>query len=132
MDQVKTERFDVSLRTDGIMHVHIHDRVEIDLDCQKKMQEVYWEVTAESRPFIFTAGEFISITREAQKNAKVIEGDTPVVASALIVNNIAQKLMADFYYKFDPPKNPLKVFKKFDRGLEWLKSLPCYKDLPSN
>lgn len=124
VDSIKTERFDATLRSDGIIHVHVHERVEIDLDCQREMEKAYWQLTDIPRPFVFTAGPFISLTKEAQKHAKTLEDDTPVAASALVVNNIAQKLMADFYYKFDPPKNPLKVFKDFDKGIEWLKSLP--------
>lgn len=127
----KTEQFDVTLRADGIMHVHIHDRVEIDIECQNYMREIYWKVGEIPRPFVFSAGEFISITKEAQKNARDMEDETPVKASALIVNNVAQKLMADFYYKFDPPKNPLKVFKNFDKGIEWIKTLPCYHEIKS-
>lgn len=129
MDRIQNNLFDVALRSDGIMHVHVHDRIEINLDCQNLMKKVYWELTEVPRPFVFTAGEFISLTREAQKNAKIMEKDTPVVASALVVNNVAQKLMAEFYYKFDRPKYPLKVFKNFDRGIEWLKTLPCYEEL---
>jgi hypothetical protein len=127
--KIETERFNVELREDGIIHVHLNDRVTIDLECQKEMKRIYWEVSDVPRPFLFTAGAFISLTREAQKNAKSMEEDVPVAASALVFNNIAQKLMADFYYKFDPPKNPLKVFKDFDKALNWLKGLDEYKSL---
>ncbi len=127
MSIIETNRIVVELRSDGIVHVHIKDRVTIDLDCQSEMKRIYWETTNILRPFIFTSGEFLSLTREAQKNAKNMENDVPVASSALIVHNVAQKLMADFYYKFDRPKNPIKVFKDFDKGIEWLKNSPSYK-----
>ena len=111
------------------MHVHAKDRVKIDIDCQMEMKECYWKITDVDRPFVFTAGEFISLTRQAQKNAKKMEDEVPVAASALVVNGVAQKLMADFYYKISPPKRPLKVFRDFDKGIEWLQSLECYKSL---
>ncbi len=126
---IETDRINVTLRSDGIVHVHIKDRVTIDLDCQSEMKRVYWEATAVLRPFIFTSGEFLSLTREAQKNAKNMENDVPVAASALVVHNVAQKLMADFYYKFDRPKHPLKVFKDFNKGIEWLKNSSSFKEL---
>lgn len=129
MKTLETDRLIVTLRDDGIVHVHMKDRVTIDIDCQDEMKRVYWEITDVPRPFIFSSGEFLSLTREAQKNAKKMEREVPVAASALVVNNIAQKLMADFYYKFDRPKNPIKVFKDFDKGLEWLKSLEAYTKL---
>jgi hypothetical protein len=129
LKNIETDRIVVTLRDDGIIQVHIKDRVTIDLECQEEMKTTYWKLTSIPRPFIFTAGEFISLTREAQKNAKTLEKDVPVAASALIVNNIAQKLMADFYYKLDPPNNPIKVFKNIDKGVVWIKSLSVYKDL---
>lgn len=86
------------------------------------MKAAYWELSDKLAPFIFTAEGFIKLTKEAQKNAKLMEDETPVGASALIVKNTAQKLMADFYYKISPPKRPLKVFKDFDKGIEWLKT----------
>ncbi len=111
------------------MHVHLKDRVRIDIDCQMEMKTSYWKLTEIERPFIFTAGEFISLTRQAQKNARKMEDDVPVGASALIVKGAAQKLMADFYYKISPPKKPLKVFRDFDKGISWLQSLECYRNL---
>ncbi len=126
---IETDRLIVSLREDGIVHVYTKDRVTIDIDCQNEMKRLYWEITDIPRPFIFSSGEFLSLTREAQKNAKTMEKNVPVAASALVVRNVAQKLMADFYYKFDPPNNPLKVFRDFEKGLDWLKTLPCYQNL---
>lgn len=115
------------LREDGIVHVHTKDRVKIDIDCQMEMKKCYWEITKIDRPFLFTAGEFLSLTREAQKNAKKMEDEVPVAASALVFDGVAQKLMADFYYKISPPKRPLKVFRDFNKATEWLKSLECYQ-----
>jgi hypothetical protein len=121
--KIESDRIIVTLRDDGIVHVHIKEKVVIDLDCQKEMQETYWKVAEKKRPFIFTAGEFISLTKDARKNAKTIEDEVPVSCTALIVKNLAQKILAEFYYKFDKPKNPLKVFSEFDKGIEWLKTI---------
>ncbi|MEZ4938408.1 MAG: hypothetical protein R2799_12535 [Crocinitomicaceae bacterium] len=123
MKQVETSKLLVTLRDDDIMHVYIKDRVTVDVDLQTEMLEIYDSLISGLHPFIFSAGEFLAITREAQKNAKKIEDKSPVGASALIVKGVAQKLIADFYYKIDPPKRPLKVFKDFDKGIEWLNNL---------
>jgi hypothetical protein len=126
-NKIETDRIIVSLREDGIVHVHVKDRTVIDIECQLEMKDSYWKVVDEQSPFVFTAGDYIKLTKEAQKNAKEMEETVPVGASALIVNNIAQKMLADFYYKISPPKNPLKVFRDFDKGIEWLKALDIKK-----
>lgn len=127
--KIESDRIIVTLREDGIVHVYIKPHQTIDLECQQEMHDIYWEMTNVDRPFLFTAGEFISLTREAQRNAKIMEDTVPVAASALVVNGIAQKLMADFYYKIDPPKRPLKVFRDKDKAIDWLKTLDSYKKL---
>ncbi|MCB0479638.1 MAG: hypothetical protein KDC84_15835 [Crocinitomicaceae bacterium] len=129
MKEVETDKLLVRLREDGIMHVHIKARVTVDIELQEEMLRIYDSMINGLHPFIFSAGEFLAITREAQKNAKKIEDQSPVGASALIVKGVAQKLIADFYYKIDPPKRPLKVFREIDKGVEWLKTLDCYKNL---
>jgi hypothetical protein len=108
------------LRKDGIVHVHIKNNVTVDIDCQDEMEIIYWEITKEPRYFIYTAGQFLTFTKEAQRNAKEMEKRVPVIASALIVTNLAQRLIADFYYKMNKPVRPLKVFRNFDKGVEWL------------
>jgi hypothetical protein len=72
--------------------------------------------------FVFDGGEFVSITKEARENAVVIEDSTPTKASAIVVKNLGQKIIADFYYKVNRPKQPYKVFWQFDKAIEWLHS----------
>jgi hypothetical protein len=85
------------------------------------MQESYWEITKVKRPFIFTADEFISITTKARKNSKKMEPFVPNMGTVLVVRNLAQRILADYYYKFDKPGIPYKVVKDFDKGIQWIR-----------
>lgn len=103
------------------MHVHYFDGTIIDLGLQLKMRAAYKEVTDIKRPFIFTGGEFVSVTKEARENAVAMENQIPISATAIVIQNLAQKIIADYYYKINKPKKPLKIFKNIDKGIEWLK-----------
>lgn len=77
-------------------------------------------------PFIFEAGNDVSVTKEARENAIKLEERSPMGACAVIVSNTAYVLIANFYYKFNKPTIPYNVFKKFEKGIDWLKTTPCY------
>lgn len=109
-----------TLRSDGIVHIHIKENTTINLLVQDEMIKLYWLLTDVKRPFVFTGDEFASITKEARENAIAMEDTVPISSSAIVVKNLAQKIIADYYYKFNRPKNPYSVFKKFDQAIDWL------------
>lgn len=118
---VKHENFEVNLRSDGIVHVYIFANTRITVEMQSLMGDAYNSVSKVDRPFIFTGGEFVSITSEARANAVDMASSVPIMCSAIVVRNLAQKIIADYYYRFNKPPDPYKVFKNFENGIEWLK-----------
>lgn len=119
---INRDRFRIELRNDGIIHVHFSKGVKIDLDCQNEMGECFKQLTTNKRPFIYTAEGTVAVTKEAQRNAREMDKDIPILASAVVVNNPAQRLLTDFYYFFKPSQHSLKVFTNFEKGVEWLKT----------
>lgn len=125
--KVEIEEAYFLLRKDGIVCVKLKDDTELDIPLQWKLMEVYDELTDGIKsPFIFEAGIGCTVTKEARDNAIKLEERSPMGACAVIVTNTANLLIANFYYKFNKPNIPYKVFKKFDQGVEWLKTTSCY------
>lgn len=115
------DKFTAGIRQDGIVHVFFKDQTEINIPLQDEMVKVYAQLCGEKKyPFIFEVGKHCSITKEAREYAIEIEPDKPVAISAVLVNNAFDKLMANFYYKFNKPQKPYKVFRKFDEAIVWL------------
>ena len=118
---IENDQVTVGRRQDDIIHVCFKPNTEITVDLQKELVEMYLKMTDGKKGyFVFEGGEFVSITREARANAILIEEQTPVICSAVVVRNLAQKIIADFYYMVDKPKNPYKVFHQFEKAIEWL------------
>ncbi len=118
---VEHEKFIVGKRNDGIIHVFFKDNTEIDIPLQDDMVSVYIQVCGSQHfPFIFEMGKHCSITKEARDYAIEIESTKPIAVSAVIVDNAFDKLMANFYYKFNKPQKPYKVFRKFEEAINWL------------
>lgn len=117
----ETEEIVVSLRADGIVHVFIKANTHITVEVQHRMLAAYKEITSVNRPFVFEPGEFTSISKEARNNAQFMEESSPVSASAIVIHNLGQRIIADYYYRFNRPKRPLAIFKSLDTAIEWLK-----------
>ena len=62
------------------------------------------------------------ITKEARDHSAELEKTYPGIASAVIADNLAYKIIANFYLKLNKPKTPYKVFNNIDSAEVWLKT----------
>lgn len=114
----------IGMRKDRIVHVYFKPHTEISVELQGKLLRAYNEITGTKKHFfIFEGGEFCTVTNEARENAIRMEEVAPVLASVVVVKNVAQKLIADFYQKVNKPKQPYRVVWQFEKGIKWLKEL---------
>lgn len=128
-DPFETEKYSIKLREDGIVHTNFKQGATIDLECQDQMKICFEALTASvKRPFIYTADGSVAVTKEAQINAHELDRQIPITGSVVITKNTAQKLIADFYYLMRPPVNPLKIYTRFEKGINWLNTYhPVFK-----
>jgi hypothetical protein len=116
--------FTVTLKTNGIVYVLFKDECLINIELQKKLLHIYEDITGGNlMPFIFLAAENVSVTKEAKENAIYIEDQSMVGASAVVVDNLAYRLIANFYLRVNRPKRPYRVFSKVEDAETWLKTL---------
>lgn len=121
---LESDHVTIRLRQDGIVIVSFHPNTEITVDFQNILVQLYHEITGGTPSlFLFDGGEFVSITKEARENAILMEKQTPTKASAIVVRNLGQKIIADFYYKVNKPIQPYKVFWQHEKAIDWLKTL---------
>lgn len=111
------------LRADGIVHMYIKDHTNITLEVQDKLLDVYDELTKIPRGFIFEAGEFVSLSREVQFESQKMKEHTRIRAVAIIVKDLGQRILIDYYLRTAPPQNPYKVVNSMDEAVKWLNSL---------
>lgn len=108
---------------DGIVYVKYNRDVTIDIELQARTLVAFNEITGkELMPFLFEADLGVSVTKEARDNAITQEEITPCKATAVVVQNIAYAMIANFYMKFNKPKRPYKVFNDKEEAIQWLKT----------
>lgn len=120
--EIDLKEANISLRSDGIVYVFYKEDCILDVELQLKMIGLYQEITdGKMTPFLFMADNGVTVTKEARDNAIIVEEETPCAASAVVVTNLAYKLIANFYMQFNKPLRPYKVFSNTGEAVEWLK-----------
>jgi hypothetical protein len=114
----------IRMRSDDIVHVYYKENVTLDVELQDRMELMFQEITGNIKTgFIFQSGEGVILTDEARENAIKLEKNSPVKASAVIISNLASRIIANFFIKMNKPKIPHKLFGTVEEAAKWLKSL---------
>ena len=110
----------ITIHESGVGQMHFKDGIILDLEMQMEHLNALIKIAEGKKiPFVVTAGKHVNITPEARDNAIVIEDQSPVCATAVVVQNLAYRLIADFYMKINKPKTPYKVFTDKSAAFEW-------------
>lgn len=121
LQRIENEYALIELRSDDIVEVFFKDHFTMDIPAQEYLLKEYQKICNGKRmPFIYHAGNFVTITKEARENAIRLEDQHPANATAILATTLAYKLIAAFYLKFNKPKLPYKVFTDKRKAIEWL------------
>ncbi len=121
MTSINSEKTIVSLIENNIIHIHLKSNQEIALiDAQEVLESMGIVGEGKKYPVFIDAGEFVSIDDDVRVFSASKAGNIYTIADAIAVDNIAQKLLANFYLKNDHPKVPTKIFINKHDALAWL------------
>lgn len=67
--------------------------------------------------------DFISMSPEARKYAGSDEAQHFTKANAVLADNLAKRIMYNFFVTFSRPKTPTRAFSSQKAALDWLKKL---------
>lgn len=120
--EIKLEFCTITLRNDGIIENRftMHQPYEID---GHHVREIADSVTLLSKgkkcPVLNVAGLYGSMTLDARK-VDINDADNYTLALALVISELHQRLLANFYFKLKQVNYPVKTFKTEDDAVEWL------------
>ena len=72
---------------------------------------------------IYQFEAFSDVSPEVRVYAASREENKHTLADAIVISGFSQKILADFYLKFNKPVSPTKIFNKLDKAVDWLLSL---------
>lgn len=114
----------------NIVHVRYKKNTTLDVELQERMHKLYRELVGNKKvPFIFSADEGFSITKEARERSVEKMKGSPILCYVLIADNLAYRIIANFYLKINKPKIKHKLFSDLGEAFNWLKliSFPQHK-----
>jgi hypothetical protein len=117
----------IGLRKDGIVHIYFKAHTEITMDYQERQLKVLQEIT-NGKPFpaIYEADEYVTVGKDARDHAITLEPQTPTLCKVVYVTNLAHKIISEFYFRFNKPSQPFRVFSDFEEGIQWLRKTAAY------
>lgn len=119
----KVKSIEVALLKEGILHIHLRENAEINLnDAILAVVEMGEISKGRKLPVFIDAGEFCTIDSEARIFSASKESNIYTIADAIAYNNLGQKLIANFYLKQNNPSVPTKVFSQKDEAVKWLRT----------
>ncbi len=120
--RVESDTCIFTIHDNGVGQMHFKDGIVLDVAEQLKNLDCIIKITEKHpTPFVVTAGDDVIVTREARENGIKIEHLSPMCASAIVVQNLAYRLIAEFYIKVQKPKNPYSIFTDKEKAFEWCK-----------
>ena len=124
MKTIDLKKSVVSLLDEGILHIHLKGGAEIELEDAVLVVEAMGKLgDGKKYPVLIDAGEFVSVDKEVRIFSASPESNIYTLADAIAYVSLAQKLIADFYIKYNKPAVPTRDFPTKEEAIEWLKTL---------
>ena len=115
----KTKAFDLYTLKNKVLFFDYRDDITIELDDVKEAFDLYIEHSDNhSYKVLLAFGEFSSIDVNARNYAENKQMPTP--AQAIVIKNLAQRMLAKFYKMLRKDSHPLKFFGNTDDAISWL------------
>lgn len=121
LKQTETRSSVISLCSDGIVRVMGKSNEVMD---EKRMQHNIAEynkmIDGKSYAFLYyTEDDTFVFGSDAIRYAKSNQDSFPKTCIAVMVKNLAQKIVANFYLKFSPQKSPMRIFTNMRDAEAW-------------
>ena len=111
-----------SLIEEGVLHIRILENSEIDIDESKLMQKQSLLMT-EGKKFValVDARAEIIVSKESREWGSTPEAQINMLAQAILVNSLANRIVGNFIIKFHKPSAKTALFKDEKSALAWLR-----------
>lgn len=123
---VEIKEFDKSLyefREDGIIVISIKDGSHMELeDMLKEHRFVLSKQEYLPMRVLVKPGKNTSISKEVREYVNRPDAKKLVYCQAILVDNLAHKIIADFMMRLYRTPGAFKVFSDEDRAIEWVKN----------
>lgn len=123
MNRVSLEKVEVVLDPQGFLRMIFKDsEEEIDLQEAKEHVQACLKITKGNKvPILLDARKGLPPMSQAALGYFAKNELTHLrLAEAILIDTLAKRMLARFYYLFHKPKNPLRIFSNEKEAVGWL------------
>ena len=122
--EIEFQHASISLRKDGITEINSADDFEYDIEQIKENHEQIRIFNNGKMALVLNmVGDHTTITKEAREYMASGPHKNIIKAEAFVLQSVAQKIIARFYYKINQPIVPVGFFKTKAEAEAWLNSI---------
>lgn len=124
---IEIECAEIYLRPDKIIVLKYKPDYDVELADVKEVEKVFIELSQGGDIYCLmdTSGRLNNYSNEAQKflskEASIVREDK-IKCSAVVIDNLANRILAHFFSKFFKPKFRMKIHSNQSDAIQWLKS----------
>lgn len=114
------EEITLCVYENGIVHVKVHEFKSITKEAFEK-SKVFLRANGSDRKyhFIFEFKNFADVDPDMRKKRASASGTEFSLSDAMVISNLPQKIIADFYMNFHKPVRPTKFFFSMKKAAQW-------------
>ncbi len=115
----------VKLNSEGIIEIEWDSSIEaIDKHHIEQTTQIIGELGGGKKmPVFVNTYSFMAVTEEARIYTTTKEAHLHTLANAVLIDNLAKKILFNFYIRYTKNSVPIKSFTTKEEAFEWLKSL---------
>jgi hypothetical protein len=124
MLSVSTDKADISFDEDCLVRICIHGDAELEKEDMVNIVKAKFSLTGDKKhTVLFIPGTDSTISEEARKISASAEHNRNAIAKAILVSAMHQRIIGNFFIKFNRPPVPTAVFDNEKEALEWLEKM---------
>lgn len=121
-----TETCTIELIDDVLIKLTYFDQAEVDLDSAKTDYAIYLDFAKDRMvKNLVVAGKYTQLSTEAMRYIQSSNEKRRdlILAEAIVVNSLAQRLLGNFYFRILSPKYNVRMFNSEEKAMKWLDSV---------
>lgn len=120
--EIFTSKCRITLLEPNLLENFVLDYAVIELEDLLEVKKINQELTkGEPYAAILTFGDMTEVTKKAREQIASIEHKQNTVAKAILVNNIGDRLLGNFYLAVNKPIIKTRLFINRETSLNWLR-----------
>jgi hypothetical protein len=123
IEELRFSGFTLSLRKDGIVQLDTDEDAYFTVKKAKEYIKGLEQITRGIPHLILKIpGKHASVDSETRLFMASDEALKLSIAEAVIIRNLAQRIIGNFYLKFDKPEKTVRLFTKVEDAVKWLRN----------